>query len=101
MDKAEFIPSGDGSALDAGSAIPVDATEEYRFLRGLVSGMRCGILTINRAGKLLMMNEPARSILELEEIPEAGLPVEKALAVHPQLAQILREAFSMSSLGSL
>jgi signal transduction histidine kinase len=68
------------------------------FHRGLVNGMRCGILTIDREGGLVMLNEHARQILELDEIPAAGLPVEAALEDYPQLAQILRESFSMSSL---
>jgi len=68
------------------------------FHRGLIDGMRCGILTIDRGGNLLMVNEHARQILEMAELPPAGLPVEAALADYPQLAQILRESFSMSSL---
>ena len=60
--------------------------------------MRCGILTMDRRGNLLMVNEHARQILEMAELLPAGLPVEAALADYPQLAQILRESFSMSSL---
>jgi two-component system nitrogen regulation sensor histidine kinase GlnL len=44
------------------------------------------------------MNEPARQILEFERVPPAGTPIEEALRDHPQLAQILRESFHMSSL---
>ena len=68
------------------------------FFRGLIEGMRCGILTIDRDGRVVMINEHARGILELERLPSAGDPLDMALAGHPQLAQILRESFSMSSL---
>ncbi len=68
------------------------------FLHGLVEGMRCGILTVDASGRLLMANEPARQILELQDGSTAGEPVEVALDRHPQLARVLRESFSMSSL---
>lgn len=68
------------------------------FFRRLIRGMRCGILTIDRDGRVVMLNEPARQILELPRPLAAGVTVEEALAEHPQLAQILRESFSMSSL---
>lgn len=68
------------------------------FHRGLIEGMRCGILTIDRHGKLVMVNDHARHILELNEQPRPGEPVESALTDYPELAQILRESFTMSSL---
>lgn len=60
--------------------------------------MRCGILVIERGGAVVTINEHARAILELAELPSRGAAVEHALADHPQLAQILRESFSMSLL---
>ncbi|MBZ5640488.1 MAG: PAS domain-containing protein [Acidobacteriia bacterium] len=80
------------------SAAQPTTVHEDQFYRGLVNGMRCGILTIDREGRLVLMNEPARLILELPDLPVCGTPVEAALGEHPQLAQILRESFSMSSL---
>ncbi len=71
---------------------------EYEFLRGLVGGMRCGVLTIDRSGRLMLINEPALQILGLEAAPPVGLPVELALECHPQLAQVLQESFTMASL---
>jgi signal transduction histidine kinase len=68
------------------------------FFRGLIEGMRCGILTIDRSGRVVMMNEHARGILEVDGLPPAGAALDEALAGHPQLAQILRESFGMSSL---
>jgi len=68
------------------------------FYRRLIEGMRCGILVIERAGGVVMLNEHARAILELHELPPHGAAIEDALADHPQLATILRESFSMSLL---
>jgi PAS domain S-box-containing protein len=74
--------------------------EENAFYKWLVAGMRCGILTIDREGRLVMVNEPARQILEMSEEPVQGTPIEVALREHQQVAQILRESFSLSSLPS-
>jgi len=68
------------------------------FYRRLIEGMRCGILVIERTGGVVMVNEHARAILELPELPARGAAIEDALADHPQLASILRESFSMSLL---
>ncbi len=68
------------------------------FYRGLIEGMRCGILTVDREGRVVMLNEHARQILELPDGWRGGAPVEEALQEHPQLAQILRESFGMASL---
>ncbi len=68
------------------------------FYRRLIEGMRCGILVIERTGGVVMINEHARAILELHELPPRGAAIEDALADHPQLATILRESFSMSLL---
>ena len=66
--------------------------------RRLIEGMRCGILVIEREGGVVMVNEHARAILELHELPPRGAAIEDALVDHPQLATILRESFSMSLL---
>ena len=76
----------------------VTSTDEPEFLRDLILGMRCGVLSVDREGRLVMLNELALQILELDAAPPLGLPVERALRDHPQLAQILRESFEMSSL---
>ena len=68
------------------------------FYRRLIEGMRCGILVIERTGGVVMVNEHARAILELHELPLRGAAIEDALVDHPQLAAILRESFSMSLL---
>ena len=68
------------------------------FYSRLIEGMRCGVLVIERTGRVVMINEHARAILELGEMPAPGDTIESALADHPQLATILRESFSMSLL---
>ncbi len=80
---AEPLPDGQGTGA---------------FHRRLIEGMRCGILTIDRAGTVVMLNDHARQILELEPGTREGASVEEVLAGHPQLAQILRESFAMASL---
>ena len=89
-------------ALDvahAGAATEVRAgADRADFYRRLIEGMRCGILVIERTGGVVMINEHARTILELHELPPRGAPIEDALVDHPQLATILRESFSMSYL---
>lgn len=83
----------------AGTApTPRIAPAGHDFYRRLIEGMRCGILVIGREGEVVTINEHARTILELPHLPDRGASVDAALADHPQLAQILRESFSMSLL---
>lgn len=72
--------------------------DDPHFLSGLIQGMRCGVLAIDPEGRLHLLNEPGRQILELDEMPPRGVTVEQALGRHPQLARVLRESFEMSSL---
>jgi signal transduction histidine kinase len=81
------------AVVDAPEALPRED-----FYRRLIEGMRCGILVIARSGGVVMINEHARAILELENLPPHGAAIEDALVDHPQLATILRESFSMSLL---
>jgi PAS domain S-box-containing protein len=75
-----------------------EAPAREDFYRRLIEGMRCGILVIEREGGVVMVNEHARAILELHQLPPQGAAIEDALVDHPQLATILRESFSMSLL---
>jgi len=86
-------------AASGGAAIaePAGPARED-FYRRLIDGMRCGILVIERTGGVVMVNEHARAILELPELPRRGAAIEDALVDHRQLATILRESFSMSLL---
>lgn len=102
LGRSLHAPAEPGSA--SCSAASTDAVTEVLglgaadFCRGLIEGMRCGILTIDHEGRVVMLNEHARQILEMPAPPHAGTTVEEALPEHPQLAQILRESFGMASL---
>lgn len=99
MAQGETIRGGPSSTPCSVATPVADVADlDPGICRGLVRGMRCGVLAVDRAGCLLLMNEPARQILEFERVPPAGTPIEEALRDHPQLAQILRESFHMSSL---
>ena len=74
------------------------ASGGLELLQGLVDGMRCGIVAIDRHERLMMINRVALQILELEEFPETGSPVGRALRDHPRVAQVLCESFDMASL---
>jgi signal transduction histidine kinase len=60
--------------------------------------MRCGILAVDRSGRLLLLNDLARQILEVGPEVAGGQDVRQVLVDHPQLAQILLESFSMTTL---
>lgn len=71
---------------------------EYGFLRGLINGMRCGLLAIDRDGRVVMTNDLGNQILGLDEAPRPGTPVQEALRDHLQVAHVLCESFTMASL---
>jgi two-component system nitrogen regulation sensor histidine kinase GlnL len=60
--------------------------------------MRCGILSVDRDGRLMLVNRIALQILELDEPPPPQAPVREALADYPLVAQVLCESFDMASL---
>lgn len=74
------------------------SSDDFRFMHGLIQGMRCGVLSIDDQGRLLMLNEPARKILELPQLPAPGMTIEAALGMYPQLVRVLRDSFAMTSL---
>jgi signal transduction histidine kinase len=71
---------------------------EFAFLKGLIDGMRCGVLSIDPAGNLVLLNEHARRILDLPETPPPGTPLWRALPDYPELVQALTASFQMSIL---
>jgi len=71
---------------------------DFAFLRGLIDGLRCGVLSIDAAGRLMLLNEHARRILDMSEVPPTGTPLCQALPRHPQLVRALRDSFGMSNL---
>jgi signal transduction histidine kinase len=68
------------------------------FLRGVIEGMRCGVLIVDDAGRLVLLNEHARRILELDAAPLPGTPLGTVLSAYPRLARLLLDAFHMASL---
>ena len=72
--------------------------DEFAFLRGLVQGMRCGVLLIDAEGRLILLNEPARRILELGDPPPVGTELSRAMPDHAPLVHVMLESFRMSSL---
>jgi len=68
------------------------------FFRRVVQGMRCGIVTVDRAGRVTTLNQLAREILEVTASAVADRPVQEVLAHHPRLAKVLVDSLSMSHL---
>ena len=88
-----------GAGLEAA---PAAARSDVRapspgFYRSVVEGMTCGVLTIDRQGRITTLNDHARAILDLEGKDVVGLPCREALAHCPRVAEVLLESFHMSS----
>ncbi len=93
------VRSGRLASVDGTAAATLETTySRADFYRGIIDGMRCGILSVDRAGKIVLVNQLACEMLELGERPAAGVVAEVAFAGLPQLAQILGESFGMASL---
>jgi PAS domain S-box-containing protein len=67
------------------------------FLRGLLAGIRCGVLAIDRQGRLVLINRHGSEILGLPEAPAVGTAIDHALADHPRLAQVMIDALTMAN----
>lgn len=63
------------------------------FLHGLIGGLRCGVLAVQRDGRIVLINEIGRNALALPELIQAGDPMRVALGPHPQLIDLLEESF--------
>jgi PAS domain S-box-containing protein len=74
------------------------AEQSNAFFRQVVDGMRCGILTVDREGRLLTLNELAREILELEQEAPCGRPLREVLRRHPRLTDVLLDSLEMSQM---
>ena len=68
------------------------------FLRGLLSGIRCGVIAVDPKGALVLINRHGCEILGLDQSPPAGTPIALALADHPNLVRVLGEAFDLNTL---
>ena len=67
------------------------------FLRGLLAGIRCGVVAIDRGGRLVLINHHGSEILGFDEAPAVGTPIDQALADHPRLAQVMIDAFTLAN----
>lgn len=70
---------------------------EDGYFRHLCSSLRCGIISIDRQGRITSINDLARKILELDDTGTVGLPCSEALKDHPKLAGAFIEAFGMKN----
>ena len=95
---ARFAPVGDSQQADAVAAPGDGSAASDSFFRKVVEGMRCAIITVDRAGHVLTVNQLAREILELPQDEPAGRPVEEVFAAHPRLAAVLRDSLEMTFL---
>jgi signal transduction histidine kinase len=77
---------------------PLAEFDEFAFLRGLVQGMRCGVLLIDGNGRLVLLNDPALRILDLRDCPPLGTPLDQALPEHAPLVDAMLDSFGMASL---
>jgi signal transduction histidine kinase len=87
-------------ALDEQGALRPGAVPDTAFLRGLLAGIRCGVLAIDRRGDLVVINNHGCEILGFDQSPRAGTPVDVALADHPNLVRVLADAFTLANLPS-
>jgi len=68
-----------------------------RFFHHLFTSMRCGIITIDRTGRITHLNGLARKILELPEGDAIGRACSETLADHPLLVNLFVESFRMKN----
>ncbi len=68
------------------------------FAADLMRSMRCGLITIDRHAKVRFFNDRAAEILEVPAAGAVGRPVQAVLASHPQLARLLAEGLTLSTL---
>ncbi len=68
------------------------------YFRYVVDSMKSGVITINLEGEIMVINEVARAILELEEEKLIGKACEKALGTYPEIAGLLTDSFKYNYL---
>lgn len=68
------------------------------FFRHMVGNMRNGVLAIDRAGGLVLLNDEARRLFRLRSGPVDGLAYADVLHEHPDMVRVLGGAFEMQTL---
>ncbi|MFQ5766450.1 MAG: nitrogen regulation protein NR(II) [Acidobacteriota bacterium] len=69
-----------------------------QFAADLVRSMRCGLITVDKIGRIRSINDRATSILDVKATAAVGEPAAKALSAHPNLARLLSQALSLKTL---
>jgi two-component system sensor histidine kinase PilS (NtrC family) len=59
--------------------------------------MRCGVLAIDPDARLVLLNDVALQLLDLAARPAPGSSIDDALAEYPQIGELLRDSFAMTS----
>jgi signal transduction histidine kinase len=91
--------AGPGRPNPNGGSTRLFAAVSDRFYRQLVRGMRNGVLAVTRDGRVAVMNEVARRILELPlEGGGLGDDLSAVLASQPDMVRILSAAFDLPHL---
>lgn len=78
--------------------VPIEGPRLRAFLHGLVGGMRCGVLAVDRELRIVLLNEVGCKALRIEAAPSAGTPVAEAFPDYPELVRVLADSFSMDCL---
>jgi len=86
------------TATDSPSPAPPPVSAE--FFRCLVSNMRSGVLAIDRAGAVVLMNEEALRLFRLPAADYSGQRLEVVLGEHPDVLRVLSGVFDRPTLPS-
>lgn len=70
------------------------------FFRCLVANMRSGVLAIDRAGQIVLINEEARRLFRLPDEDYSGRRVERVLGEHADILRVLSGVFDRPTLPS-
>jgi PAS domain S-box-containing protein len=68
------------------------------FFRHMVGNMRNGVLAIDRAGAIVILNDEARRLFRLKSAPVVGLPYADVLREHADMVRVLGGAFELQAL---
>jgi len=92
-------PRSGAHAVPGAEAQPAASPVTDRFFRQLVASMRNGVLAITRDGRLVVMNEVAYRVFDIEPRPEdVGAPCAEVLQDQPDVLRILAAAFDLQHL---
>lgn len=82
------------------SPSPARAPVSAEFFRCLVANMRSGVLAIDRAGAVVLMNEEALRLFRLPVGDYSGQRLEAVLGEHPDVLRVLSGVFDRPTLPS-